>query len=127
MNQTHAIITYSKTHYLITDEQNNDLMEKTLDDILLVDGNAIKVRNIAEVMTISKYYESYPDKRPQRIDEFKNLDGMGFGGVIANSRETALKGIIKGLKRYIESDKYQGTEAPKELLKVAEQRLASIL
>ena len=74
-------------------------------------------------MTISKYYETYPDKRPPVTNRLKELPGMGFSGIIANSRETALKGMIKGIKYYINSDKYQGTEAPKELLEMMEKRL----
>lgn len=126
MNKTHAIITYSKTHYLIDNAKNEELQDKHIDDVIEIDGSLVKIRNIAEVMTISKYYETYPGKRNDYVERYKELPGMGMEGIIRASRESAIKGIIKGLKNYISSNRYQGTEAPKKLLALAELRLNNL-
>lgn len=123
MNHTHAIITYAKTHYLLTAEQEQKLRDVKSTSKFVIDGSMIMGSNIAEVMTIQKYYETYPDKRPQITDRFKGLPDLGFGGVIKLAKGDALKGMIKGLKNYINSDRYQGGKEPLELLKQMEDKL----
>ena len=138
--KTYVIITYAGTHYLITDEQELKLRDVKSHSQFKIDGSMIMGSNIAEVMTISKYYETYPDKRPQITDRYKELPGMGMAGFIKRAPGEHLRGIISGLKNYINSIKqnpiknkwgdkawYQGTEAPKELLKMAEQSLNNLI
>ena len=59
------IITYTKTHYEITEEQNQRLKSLKLEDELILEGCTLKVKNIAEILSESKYYEQYPDKRSE--------------------------------------------------------------
>lgn len=120
----YAIITYSGVHYLITAEQELALRDKHLDEELEIDGSILKVKNISDILTIEKYHETYPQRTPGReLPEFNKLPGMGMEGIIKNSHETAIKGMVAGLKKYISSDRYQGTEAPLELLKQMEKKL----
>ena len=121
--KTHAIITYNNNHYLLTREEEIKLRVRKTNEFITVDNNQIRVGTISEVMTISKYYNMYPSKRPIIYKEIKS--GYGFSGIIKNSRKTAITGIIRGLKKYINSDKYQGTEQPKKLVDIAEDRLKS--
>jgi len=124
---THAIITYSGAHYLLTADQEEALRPKSLDESIELEGSIIPVRSISEIMSIGKYYETFPNRKPIPMDRYRELPALGFDGVISISRAGAVKGIIKGLKNYIESDKYKGTEAPKKLLEMAEKRLAEIV
>ena len=120
--KTHAIITYNHNHYLLTREEDMRLRSKKIDEFITINNNQIKVGTISEVMTIDKYYSMYPNQRPVVYKEIES--GTGFSGVIKNSRKIAITGIIQGIKKYINSDKYQGTEEPKKLLAIAEERLA---
>jgi len=133
---THVIVTYTGVHYFVTAEQEVSLRSKALDEELVVEGCILKVKNIADILTTAKYYETHPRKKPVNADRFKTLEGMGFAGMIKNSRETAIKGIINGLKQYLNSTEenpiknrdgeiryYRGTDAQKELLKLAEASL----
>ena len=121
--KTHAIITYSKTHYLLNAEQEKALRDVKQNTKFTIEGNSIMGSNIAEVMTISKYYETYPDKRPQRVDQFKTLPGLGISGTINLAKGDALRGMIIGIKNYINSDRYQGGKEPLELLNQMEAKL----
>lgn len=121
--KTHAIITYAKTHYLLTAEQEKALRDVKSNSKFTIEGSTIMGSNIAEVMTISKYYETYPDKRPQRVDRFKELPGLGISGTIKLAKGDALKGMIRGIKNYIDSDRYQGGKEPLELLEMMENKL----
>jgi len=126
MNYTHAIITYSKIHYLLTAEKQNELLDKRADEIIMIDGSPVKVNNICDILTISKYYEAYPDKRPPVTNRFKEVPGMGFGGLLNTSRETALKGIIGGLKNFLSGKGEDECKASRELLSTAEKRLMQV-
>jgi len=123
MEKTHAIITYNNNSYLLTAKQELKLRDLLTTDQIIIDGNRIKVATISQVMTIEKFYEEYPKKRPPtKLKEVKNLGGTY--GIIKNSRKTALTGIIRGLKKYINSLNYQGTNKPLKILAMAETRLS---
>jgi hypothetical protein len=121
---THVIITYTGSNYPITAEQELRLRDLKLEDQIDINGNLVKARNIAEVMEIGKYYETFPDKRPPIVPPSKQFPGVGMEGIIKREKRTmALKGIIRGLEKHINGKSYLGTDAPKELLKLAKQRL----
>ncbi len=127
---THVIITYSKGIYKITARQNTHLQTLVLDSEIIINDNTVKLRAISEIQTIEKYYETHPEKRPQRnpiefknLPEYKSLMNPEF---YTSKRKNALMGLIKGLKKYIASPQYKGTDTPKQLLKTMELRLSEI-
>lgn len=123
MEKTHAIITYTGVHYLITPEQHEALKQLRLEGDIKIDNNTIKARNIADILTIQKYYETYPDKRPPLVDRYKNIQGMGMEGIVKNSHTKMLEQIAKGLRKHIGSKNYQGSDAPLTLLRMATTRM----
>lgn len=69
---THAVITYSKVHYLLTQSQWEALEVMEPDHEIKLEGGYVKAANIADRMTIEKYYETFPQKRPEEVrDDFK--------------------------------------------------------
>lgn len=73
---THAVITWTKVHYLLTQSQWDLLATMEPSDEIMVEGSYLKPNNIADRLTIEKYYEAYPAKRPEEIrDDFKNQYG----------------------------------------------------
>ncbi len=62
--KTYAVVTYTGVHYLITESQENQLRNLGLNDEIDIDGNIVKMKNIADILTIQKYYETYPDRKP---------------------------------------------------------------
>jgi len=121
--KTHAVITYTKVHYLITDEQNRKLQNCRLDDEIELDGCQVKVKNIADVLTLSKYYEVYPDKRPQYVDKYKQLPGMGYKGIIKRAPGYAVQEMIKGIKKFLSNKKPGECPNAEELLKIMELKI----
>lgn len=84
--KTHVIITHSGSHYFVTAEKERKLELVGLDDLFDVDGeNKIKGSSIAEVVTVAKYYELYPEKQthsygqpPSKVEIPDTRDGRGF-------------------------------------------------
>lgn len=126
MQYSHAIITYSGVHYLITAQEEELLRNKKLGDEFEIEGSTIKVNNIADVLTTQKYYETYPDKRPPVTNRLKELPGIGMGGLIQTSREKALKGITGGLKKFLSDKPDDECKSAREMLALAEKRLTQI-
>ena len=114
----YAIITFNKNHILISEEENERLKNVRLDTFFKSDdGNRIKGSEIAEVLTMEKYYECYPAKRPPITDQYKKLPGIGMRGVIDNSSHVkVLRSMAGGLRKYLVSKNYQGGDGPKEIL-----------
>lgn len=107
---THAIITYSKSHYLINAEQNEKLKQLDGSSLLDIDGSQIAVRNIAEIMSIKKYYETYPDRKPQiKVNQFEKYESVIQQPIGRNG----LASMIKGLKRFIDESDVKGVKTPK--------------
>jgi len=112
-----VIITYTGVHYVVEEEQALKIAELPHDGEAYLNGSLIMRKNIADILTLEKYYETHPNKRPLIVDNYKFLDGMGYTGIIKKvGKGKAMKSMIKGLENYITSDNYKGTEAPKELL-----------
>jgi hypothetical protein len=117
--KSHVLVTYNDSHYFITPRQNEALKGLGKEDRIELDGNSIKVSNISEIFTTQKYYETYPNKKPeiQRGDEFAKY-GRIDAFKIATSK-SAVEGLIRGLKRFIDEEKSEGRQTPKadEMLK----------
>ena len=94
------IITYTKSHYEITEEQNKRLKELELNDELEIDGCTLKIRNIAEILSESKYFEQYPDKRPEEThnqfeDQYGHLHNQQIRKPTGRARELMKQGFVK--------------------------------
>jgi len=125
MNEaTHVIITYTGTHYIITAVQELKLRELKADQQIRIGQNTIKARNIAEVIEIEKYYETHPNKRPPIISPAKQFPGVGIERTITNEKRVkVLEGFKKGLLKHMTSEYYQGLDAPKDLLRLCENKI----
>lgn len=121
--KTHVVITHSQAHYHITSKQNDKLVHVGLDDLFVVDGNKIKGSSIAEVMTMQKYYETYPEKVPAPVTTYDSgpLSQLpDFRSEKLSQRGLLL--MIKGIKISIAEFKQWGHQPNKAeaLLKEAE-------
>ena len=98
-------------------------------DIIGVAGQMINLKSIKIMQNLEEYYDQYPKERPQVYDDFKQKiqEDQGIIGTINRYKDNkrALKGMIKGLEGYINSDRYQGTNNPKELLSLMKLKEAS--
>lgn len=90
-----------------------------------IDGNFLNLSSISRIIGRDEYYAQNPNKRP--ANEYQTFDG-GFHeslGAIrrAEVHKKGLESMVVGMKKYIESNRYQGTQAPIELLKMMENKL----
>lgn len=131
MNYTHAIITYSKVHHLITGSQAKAISLLPPDGEAMLNGQLLKRNNVADILTIDEYYRNFPQKRLQ-VQGYKDLTlpaGKGIDGIIRSSSVKALEEMKKGLENYLNSSEqnpiapngkdkrwHKGTEEPVELL-----------
>ena len=143
MNPTHAILTYSKIHYLVNKDQAETAAMLKAGDERMIGGNLIKGSNISDIITIEKYYETFPEKRPPQMNMFdpKKLERpMGINGIIRETNSVfALEQIAKGIKKYMASTEknpvmpnskdprwFKGTDNPGEILEKIENKIKSI-
>jgi len=131
--KTHAVITYDDVHYLITAPQFEKLANALPDAKWVIEGNLVKQKNIASILTMEKYYETYPQRRPADYayswDEIKHEAAKGFSGIITSVKR--VNGLIHmgiGLRRVVEKYRGQGVEPQNALflLSQMETKLAAL-
>jgi hypothetical protein len=85
-----------------------------------IDDQLYNSKSISKLLSLEEYYNQHPQDRPP---VYKALEIPPISKT-TNKRHT--EEMIKGLKKYITSDKYRGTDKPIELLKQMEQRLLTV-
>ena len=108
------VITYTGIHHEINEGQAIEIAKLETDGEIFIGGNMLKRKNIADIVSMNKYYESYPNKRPAYVDKYKDFMGIGMGYNIKKVPYNALLEIKKGLEKHICNN---GGEKAKELLK----------
>lgn len=104
--KTHVIITWTKSHHFITAGQQQALVNLSADQFIEIDGNKLRGSTIAEVLTMEKYRETYPDKVPYNYGQpptplpdvplpniYKTIDQK------MNERKSWLEAGLRGLKK----------------------------
>jgi len=124
--KTHVIITHSGGNYFITNQQNERLREVGMEDYFETENNQIKGSSIAEIMTVEKYYETYPDKKSNNYGQPPSFNAQTPDFKDFRSSEFSRNGLasmIRGLKRSIAEMRVEGREPLKalELLADAEK------
>lgn len=95
---THAIITYSKSHYFLTNEQNEYLKRIPLTGSIEINGNIIKAANIAEIMTMAEYWHQH-ETREEHIN-YPELPKIIPATFSKQRTIRALESIIRGFKQH---------------------------
>jgi len=108
------VITYTGIHHEINEEQAIQIAKLETDGEIFIGGNMLKRKNISDIVSMNKYYESYPNKRPAYVDKYKDFMGIGMGDNIKRLPYNALSGIQKGLERHISNT--GGADESRELL-----------
>ena len=124
---THIIVFKDRTKKFINEKAYKFIWDKSVkgEQMINIGGTLINLYSITQLTSISEYYSQHPEERPKEIKTYKQIEqGKGFSGIISASRKEALQGMLKGITKYIKSDQYQGTQAPLELKKQMELRLA---
>lgn len=116
------VITYSGVHYEITPEQEQSLRLKGISDEVEIDGNIVKMKNISDILMMSKYYDTFPDKRPVEVSKPCALPE--WKPFTRDRRIRALEQIKFGLKNYISSPRKKITGKPEGILESVEKSLA---
>ena len=107
------IITFTKSHHQITEEQKKTITSSDLQRIE-VDGCIIKANNIAEILSEEKYYNQYPDKRPSEIKtDFEDIYGLTGNQQIRQPSEKAAELMRKGFLDYFVEEKAVSEEQAK--------------
>jgi len=102
---TDVIITYTKISHFITSEEEVKLRTISLGtQIILKSGERVATSNIADIIPIKKYYETFPDKKP--ISELKsfNFDILGIEESLKPyTKERRKKNLTNMRDRFLES------------------------
>ena len=62
--KTHVLISFTGSHYAIDADQEIRLRKTGANDNININGSIVKGKNIAEILTMKKYYETHPNKKP---------------------------------------------------------------
>jgi hypothetical protein len=95
--KTHAVITFTNVHYLINQSQYSFLSQAGKGEEITVDGNLLKTNNIADILTLEKYYETYPEKKPLSYQPLPDYERVVFS---KEKLVRALSEIIRGFKKH---------------------------
>ncbi len=61
---------------------------------IIVDGNIIRTSNIAEIISMEKYYETYPERKPNNYGQpYPAVKGNVFTRASKNGKERFLIGL----------------------------------
>jgi hypothetical protein len=119
--KTHVIVTFTKTHYFITQKQYDAINQLSVDghtDSVEIDGSRIFFKNIADIPTLDKYRESFPDKvsdTHQPYSEPPKETGKLFEG-------DALAKLIEVLEKDYDKHKTEGRRRQLVSLKELKRR-----
>jgi hypothetical protein len=102
MEKKYAVITFSKAHFLITEEEHERLKHKRLGEFFEDnDHNKIRTNDIAEILTMPKYYEQFPEKRAPIIPPAIQFPGVGMKTMITNEKRISALEAMKQLVTYV--------------------------
>ena len=112
INFSHYVIFHDKSTMVVNTEQANFLMEQSCKKDIkgCVVGNAfITFSSISKILNAHDYYAQYPEKAPTEHDEFiapkSNYTSIEK---MAERRQNAFRGILKGLKQFIDEQPAEG-------------------
>ena len=110
------IITMSKAHHEITEEQKNSLMATKATQFELNDGSIVRLNTISEVLPEDKYYQTFPDKRPEEVrNQFdENYAEYNSSNQIRKPTKRAKELMLEGLAEYCRHN--QNTSIAKNML-----------
>jgi len=102
--KTHVIITFSGSHHFINATQEKRLQSLSKDDQIEIDGNTIFIKSISEIITVNKYYQTFPDRKEQ--DTAYTAKPKHYETLInrIHKEGEAFKGLLKGLKRFCDGN-----------------------
>ena len=121
--KTHAIVFWDKSYKLLTNKQYENIYMLSSQGLERFDLNRslFNFKDISKMISLSEFYELYPDKRPVSYEMPKDqIDRTIYR---SKNKKRTLKQLIKGLKRHINGVKFKGTNKPALLLKKMELKL----
>ena len=111
----YVIISYTGVHHFITEAQEKSLRGMSDTGKIFVNNASIPVKNVAEILPIDKYYESFPNKKI--APEVKTFcSGKLFANLSPEERLNLYRRMAKEMKKYMQSTEYQGTQGPLTIL-----------
>jgi len=121
--KTNVIIFHDKSKVFITNQQKDLCYSEVASRSgkIIIDGQMYSLSNMAKVLSIEDFYQQYPEERPPERKEFDNEEVIPMTPEqVKNMR----KGLMIGLKRYIDEQKAQGKE-PKTAKIIYERKLTN--
>jgi hypothetical protein len=102
--KTHAIITWSKGAYFITENQHREVMKLGLNDSITIDGCTLFGKSIAEIITVDEKKKRDNDLRELPPDYYQNYTGVDktLVNMTPERRRNALDKIHKGFMKHFE-------------------------
>ncbi|MCK4782091.1 hypothetical protein KAS79_04205, partial [Candidatus Parcubacteria bacterium] len=102
-----VVITFTGGHHFITEKQNEILKTLNNQSNITINNCVVHCKNIAEILTTEKYYETYPNKQP--ANQYKNYSSISdtINSFSNERRKRALQSIIKGFEKH-----FKGREIP---------------
>lgn len=98
----YVILTYTGFHYFISRDQERKLRTLGQGDEMEINGNVVKMRNISDIVTLDKYYERFPDRKPEQRSIFSTEEKW-----IPRTKQKKIRvldQILKGFNKHFSRD-----------------------
>lgn len=89
-------ITYTKVHHKLSQVQRDHIMSDDFDRLEMPDGSMLSNNNIADILPEDKYFQTYPDKRPEEERNTYNEVYAMFNTQIRKPTDRAKKLMTQG-------------------------------
>jgi hypothetical protein len=132
---THVILLKDKSKKFINKKAYDYIwsqIEKGVDSILIKDWY-LSISKISELISIQEYKERFPEinedllpaPKLKDVNQLAEERGLGFKGVVEKYRNNngALKGMIKGMKNFLQEKKIGECKNAEGLLELMEAKL----
>ena len=124
----HIVLFHDKSKKEITKEQADKLIEASCSNAqgANIGGSFYKFSAISKIMSQEDYYREYPEESPEQRNVFEELYGKSRDYTplerTAEQDKNQFKGLLKGLKKFVDSELAKGRK-PLHALKMYQEKL----
>src|SRR3990167_9190741 len=99
--KTHVIMTIKGSRYFISKHVFDTIVELDMDKSIELDGSWLRLSSISEILTIKKFYETFPNEKLLKTEEFfiPEKKGLSIEEMVKNNKQRSFS-LLEGLRKF---------------------------